>query len=363
MRSGPSTLDQLNHRDSTVLKALAILAIVLHNFFHAVSPARQNEFRFHPGAFQIFLHEVSQPSHAVQAFFSFFGHLGVQVFIFLSAFGLAKSHWDDTSSWRQFMWGRIRKLYPTILLIVTPWACSTALWMGPHRMLKEVAPGLVAMLLGLSTLIGFGLPPVGPWWFIPYIMQFYAMWLLLRWVAKRFGWQGLVLLAAGCALLAQLTDPALAYRSIDLLTTPIGRMPAICLGIAAARYRIRISGALAAAGVAALILGNVYSAAFPLSFVGVLLVSLWLYMRLRDVLGKSRLLVRIGECSMLIFLLNAIVRNRLLGYATSPASQLFWGFLSAALSIAISHVIALLLEPQRGPAAVTTNELPASVSA
>jgi fucose 4-O-acetylase-like acetyltransferase len=82
----------------------------------------------------------------------------------------------------------------------------------------------------------------------------------------------------------------------------------------------------------------------------VLIASLWAYVQFRNVLRNSRLLERIGECSMLIFLLNAIVRNRLVGYASSPASQLFWGFLSAAISIAISNLLARLLEPQRAPA-------------
>ena len=363
MKSRPPTLEHLDHRDSAVLKALAITTIVLHNFFHFVSPAKQNEFRFHPGAFQIFLHEASQPSHIVQAFFSFFGHFGVQIFVFLSAYGLAKSHWDDPSSWTKFMWGRIRKLYPTILLIVVPWIFSITFWMGLHRMIREIAPQIVAMLLGVSTLAGFGLPPVGPWWFIPFIVQFYAMWFLLRWVTNKFGWQGLLVLAASCVLFTALANPVLARWSVNLLTTPVGRIPVICFGIAAARYRLRVSAPLAAAGFAVLILGSLYRAAFLLSFVGVLLVSLWLYMRLRDVLRRSELLWRIGKCSMLIFLLNAIVRNRLVGNASSPASQLYWGFVSAGLSITISMAIEWLLKPQRSSAVPTASEVRLSVDA
>ncbi|HEX3570391.1 MAG TPA: acyltransferase [Acidobacteriaceae bacterium] len=350
MKSSLPVLRELDVRDSTILKGLAIIAIVLHNFFHFVSPARQNEFAFHPGSFQIFLREASHPSLAIQAFFSFFGHFGVQIFVFLSAFGLAKSHWDDEPSWSAFMASRIRKLYPMFLLIIIPWVFSTAVWMGPSRLANEVIPNVTATVLGVSTLVGFTLPPVGPWWFIPFIMQFYAIWLVLRWIGHRFGWKGLVALAAGCLVLTQLADPLLARWSINLTTTPIGRMPGICFGIIAARYPVRISGAVATVGLASLILGSLYGAIFPLTFIGVLIASLWLYVQFRNVLRNSRLLERIGECSMLIFLLNAIVRNRLVGYASSPASQLFWGFLSAAISIAISNLLARLLEPQRAPA-------------
>jgi hypothetical protein len=45
MRLGAGNLQQLDHRDTAVLKVWPT-AIVLHNFFHFVSPARQNEFLF-----------------------------------------------------------------------------------------------------------------------------------------------------------------------------------------------------------------------------------------------------------------------------------------------------------------------------
>lgn len=44
------------------------------------------------------------------------------------------------------------------------------------------------MLAGISNILpGFGLPPVGPWWFIPFIMQFYAIWPMLRRLTNKFG--------------------------------------------------------------------------------------------------------------------------------------------------------------------------------
>lgn len=353
-------IEHLDRDDTIVLKGLAILAIVLHNFFHFINPAQQNEFVFHPGSFGVFLREVSQPTHSIQAFFSFFGHFGVQIFMFLSAYGLAKSHWTERCTWTHFMAGRIRKLYPTVLVIVIPWLCLMMTTVGPHRFFTEVAPPILAMLLGVSTLMGFGLPPVGPWWFIPFIVQFYALWFFLRAVAKRFGSPGLLTVAAGCLLMTYLADPFLSRWSVNLLMTPIGRMPVICFGIAAARLHARVPAVLAASGLAAGILGSMYRSMFPFTFIGMLLVSLWMYMQCRGLLRRSRLLVRIGECSMLIFLLNGIVRDYLVGKASGPASQLYWGFLSAALTIAIANLIARLLEPR---VAVESRRIAASENA
>jgi len=358
MRSKSFWLHHLDHRDSTILKGLAIVAIVLHNFFHFVSPAQQNEFVFHPGAFDVFLQELRRPSHSIQAFFSFFGHFGVQIFIFLSAYGLAKSHWEDQSSWTQFMWGRIKKLYPTFLLIIVPWVFAMAVWGGPYRLIRDILPSIAATILGVSTLVGFDLPPVGPWWFIPFIMQFYAIWFLLRWVTRRFGWRGLLAVAAAGVVVTYVLSPLLAHRTINLLTTPVGRLPTICFGIVAARYRVRISGMVAAAGIAILVLGSIYPAGFLFTPFAALLALLWGYICVRDVVLRSGILLRIGEISMLIFLLNAIVRNQLVRYAISPGQQLYWGFLSAALSIAISNLIARLLQPATAPVSLSVGDVP-----
>src|SRR5512133_1523766 len=105
-------LDTLDKKDTTILKALAILAIVFHNFFHISVKVHENEFDFSPDRFGVFLQTVAHPSLAIQALFAFYGHYGVQIFIFLSAYGFAKTHWDDPASWHSFMCSRVKKLYP-----------------------------------------------------------------------------------------------------------------------------------------------------------------------------------------------------------------------------------------------------------
>jgi hypothetical protein len=78
-----------------VLKGIAILAIVLHNYFHMLWGAvGENEFDFEPGRLRSFISAVGEPDRLIQAFFSYFGHYGVLLFIFLSAYGLAIAHWQ-----------------------------------------------------------------------------------------------------------------------------------------------------------------------------------------------------------------------------------------------------------------------------
>lgn len=340
-------LSNLDKRDTAVLKALAIVAIVLHNFFHAVTPVQQNEFTFNPARFGILLQHLCQPQFAIQAFFAFFGHFGVQIFIFLSAFGLARSHWDTNESWLAFMKGRIYKLYPTFGLVVIPWFLVTCLQQGPMLVIRRMGLEIALMFVGLAAFLpGADLPPIGPWWFISFIVLFYAGWPLLRSFTQRFGVGMLWVLAASCLCFTFTVNPLVARWTINLLETPVGRMLPICFGITAARKNFRVSGPVAVVGAAVLVAGSRYYMLWPFTSFAALLVSLWLYMAVRDLLRRSDNLVRLGEYSLLVFLLNAIVRNCFVPFATTPGRQLGYGLVSTVVSFAIAAVIHEFLAPR-----------------
>ncbi len=339
----------LDIRDTHVLKGLAILAIILHNFFHVVSPARENEFIFHSTYFFEFVRASLRPDMAVQAFFSFFGYLGVDVFIFLSAYGLARSQWDSTSSWVSFLSSRCKKIFPVIGLVVLPWLFLACLHFGPVVFLKHYGIHLALMLIGLSTLVpGLGLPPVGPWWFIPYILQFYALFPLLRRFTVRLRWQGLALLALVGLTLTHLINPYLQPWSINLLTTPFGHMPSICFGIAAARFPIRLNAMLAFGSGALLILGSIYWFLWPCTFIAASILIIWIYLKAKTTLRQSGSLAWMGASSLLLFLLNGIVRIPLLGKAETPWSQLWAGLASLIVTLLITFVVEWLYPPSGG---------------
>ena len=351
-------LGDLDKKDTAILKGLAISAIVFHNFFHVIGPVHENEFSFDSARFPVFLQTVVHPATAIQAFFAFYGHFGVQVFIFLSAYGLAKTHWDDASSWSTFMWSRVKKLYPMVLLVVLFWALLAAMHVGPLWVIHDDGPGLLLMLAGISSILpGLGLPPVGPWWFIPFIMQFYAMWLCLRYLTKKFGWPGLVAIAVICFVITYFANPVLAHWLINLGQTPIGRMRILCLGILAARYPVRINVYLAVPAFAILILGSEYQAFSHLISLASTVLALWLYTKTRAILRQFPVLEQIGNYSLGIFLVNGIVRVPFLAFAHSPLSQLLLGVASAVVTFAISAFFHYLLEPSPQSAAADPSRL------
>ena len=61
-----------DHRDTMVLKGIAILAIVLHNYLHMLWGAvGENEFDFEPDHPRSFISAVGEPTRLIQAFFSY----------------------------------------------------------------------------------------------------------------------------------------------------------------------------------------------------------------------------------------------------------------------------------------------------
>ena len=341
-------LSELDKKDTAALKGLAISAIVFHNFFHLLGPVRENEFNFDPSRFDVFLHAFVHPSTAIQSLFAFYGHFGVQIFIFLSAYGLAKSHWNDPSSWSSFMWSRIKKFYPMFGLAILFWALLAAMQMGAVWVFEDTGPHLLLMFAGISNIVpGLGLPPVGPWWFIPFIMQLYAIWPILRWLTRKYGWQGLLALSIVCFLVTSIANPVLAHSLINLMATPIGRMRSICLGILAARYPVRINVYLAIPAFAIVILGSEHPAFAPFVSLASVVLSLCLYFKLRPLFRKSRILEQIGNYSLGIFLVNGIVRVPFLEFARTPLSQLTLACASALVTFGISACFHYLVEHAR----------------
>ena len=327
-----------------MLKGLAIATIALHNYYHMLGPVTENEFEFDPARYMVFLHSIQDPRQAWQALFSFLGHYGVQIFIFLSAYGLAMRHWDTPERWRDFMWSRAKRIYPTFFLAILAWALYMGLGgVNPFGIIGQNLGMLTLTVLGVQNIVpGVGLPPVGPWWFFPFIMQFYALWSSLRFIVKRFHIQGLLVLSCcSIALLYIANDVLVARWWINLLQTPIGHMPEICLGIFVARYGIFPGKAAGLIGGAILVGGNIHGALWPLTFVGALLLMVWLYQIVAQRIRRWTLLEQLGICSGALFFVNGFVRLPFVAIAQQKTwvYGLLLGFASTAVAILIARVL------------------------
>ena len=95
--------------DTRFFKGIAILMILFHNFFHWLPPKiGENEQDFDLLRFRTYLNICfDSPELIIQATFSFFGHFGVSIFLFLSAYGLTKKYFNIQLDYFNFLKKRI----------------------------------------------------------------------------------------------------------------------------------------------------------------------------------------------------------------------------------------------------------------
>ena len=84
----------LSRTESSALRGIAILGIILHNYCHFLGFAvKENEYKFDPSRPMQFLNKFfSLDSDLFIHLFSFLGHYGVPIFLFISGYGLVKKY-------------------------------------------------------------------------------------------------------------------------------------------------------------------------------------------------------------------------------------------------------------------------------
>jgi hypothetical protein len=130
-------------------------------------------------------------------------------------------------------------------------------------------------------------------------------------------------------------------------------MPVLCFGIVAAKFPLRINAPLALSACGLVLLGSSYVALWPLVSTSVTIAILWTYLKIRGTLRTYGVLEWVGRYSLMIFLVNGIVRIPFLPLAHSPQSQLLFGCVSAAVSFTVAALIHELIPKSRSANAVT----------
>lgn len=79
---------------NNALRGIAILGIMLHNYCHWLGFAvKENEYTFSAGNAVQFWYKLTSFDHDILIhFFSFLGHYGVPVFLFVSGYGLVMKY-------------------------------------------------------------------------------------------------------------------------------------------------------------------------------------------------------------------------------------------------------------------------------
>ena len=337
------SLKDLTKDDTLRYKALAIMMIVLHNFFHGIAPKpHHNEFSFSSNHWNDYIHIIfNQPEYFIQASFSYFGHYGVQIFLFLSAYGLTKQYMNHYTRYSQYLKYRIIKIYPAFILSFLFFILyiSQLEHMNPLVFIQLHGESIIYKLTFISNFIkGELVTLVGPWWFISLIVQFYIIFPLLIKISNLYNDWSLFFISIISILLTAWLQP---YVPISLGGTVLSHIPEFSLGIFLAKqvkYSIQVYKIFFIIGL--FYFSNLFKSFWYISDISALILLLFLFQfLLSKVQNKlNTILLFLGTLSIYIFYTNGFLREPLLQTAKNSHNWFLvliitCGFISIVLLI------------------------------
>ena len=188
----------LTRDECTAMKGIAILGIMLHNYSHWLKGiVRENEYTWQQWKCDKLLEVIQQPDEFLPLhLFSFFGHYGVPVFLFLSGFGLVMKYerlWvgerssgmrgslSEVGIWRFIRYNYL-KLFRIFIVGFVLFTLVDAFTPGMHRYLTSELLGMLGMYANFFEHPSQVVWP-GPYWYFSVTFQLYILYrlLLYRW--------------------------------------------------------------------------------------------------------------------------------------------------------------------------------------
>lgn len=231
----------LTRSECSAMRGIAILAIMLHNYCHFIGKiVKENEYMYQEANNNRLWQVLSNPDELLPVhLFSYFGHYGVPVFLFLSGFGLVMKY--ETAAAAPV--GPVRFLRYHYLKLLRMLIVGFVLFL----MVDAVTPGryafhwdnVLAQLLMYINVLPEPDKTIWPgiYWFFGLMIELYIVYRLL--LHRRNSWLVVGLIAV-CWLLQVCCDPD-GDTLNRLRYNFIGGMLPFGLGILFARYAPRCS--------------------------------------------------------------------------------------------------------------------------
>lgn len=237
----------LSRAECNILRGLAILGIVLHNYCHWLGPiVKENEYTYDQHNVDVLHQVLSHPDGCLPIhLLSFFGHYGVPVFLFLSAYGLVCKYEHGGSATRaghaplppvpRFIAYHYLKLFKMMIVGFVAFTVVDAMTPGSWHY-------TVTQILAQLCMVNNVLPDPdhqiwpGPYWFFGLMLQLY---IVYRLVLARRPWTYTVVLMAVCVLLQMVMEPDSDTMNRYRYNFMGGMLP-FGLGLLYARYGHRL---------------------------------------------------------------------------------------------------------------------------
>lgn len=340
----------ISKEDTSLIKGIAIFFIIFHNFFHKLDPSPgENEFSFDPERIFLFFQQIGeQPFDIINLLFSFLGHYGVQLFIFISGYGLAMSL--GSKSWGEFVGHRIKKTYPLLLTGIIVYFLSFGLFHGNLPSANQFVQ-ILYKLLFIHTLLPFeGTELVGPWWFFGLIFQLYLIFPFLNKYIKRYQWKALVVICIVSYSWIYISQNYFKILwSIPLMQNSPGHIMEFCFGIWFAQNKGKtLHWIWLPISIAFFVLGNLFLPFYPSLCIAATIIFTFLFSYIKSLCNKipytESFFSYLGNISMLLFVTHSLFRMPFVKIAETMQSAP-WGIIIALIFFAVSIGVAIASRP------------------
>ncbi len=304
----------LTKTDTDKMRGVAILLIMLHNYFHFLDGSMgENQFTFDPGKFPSLLNLlIDHPSEIIKQFFVYFGHYGVALFFFFSAYGLTIKYKNSKIEYITFIKSRFAKIYYFFFAgVIFYFICKYAFAFYDHTtdpFTVDLLWRTILKLSLLSNITGNALDICGPWWFISVLFQLYFLYpLLIRLKSKQ-----LLILMSVCWIAQLLVLHLSPYYIQRFMTNFPGHLPVFIAGILCLKTDIESVNIKAFTGaLIVIVIGGFYSLCWVLIPVAVIIASIYIYKQIDPLMGKytGRFLIFFGKNSIYFFLIHGFLRT------------------------------------------------------
>ena len=331
--------------ETFLLKGIGILLIVFHNFFHIIKPTcGENEFSFASNTFKNFINNITL-HNSISYFFTYFGHYGVQVFIFLSGYGLSVAYLNKNVTYSAFLKKRILKLYPTftivlVMILIYKYIILSGLWSMDSFMNLGLRYLLIANWVpGKIFVIS------GPFWFYSMIFQLYLLFPILLWVNKKNKY-ALFIIAIISFLFTIYYNSYFVSLKLSLYFNFAGNLPLFILGMLFAHkneFKLKIVGWLLF--IILFIAGQFFENLWYFSQISFIVILFPIILKLYNKYEHSYLsnfLIITGKLSMYMFAVNGFMRGPWMYFLKHTNNE--WSmYLFALFHIILVYLLALIV--------------------
>ncbi|WP_108823305.1 acyltransferase family protein [Dysgonomonas sp. Marseille-P4361] len=348
------SLYSLSKQQTTILKGLAIIMIVLHNIIHKTNHISENEFDFDPERIlRLFVSFKHSLWFLINGTLTLWGFFGIQLFIFISGFGLVKQFMNKkpTSYWK-YLLPKVIKIYSLILIGLVFYALLL-FPIGETTLLNYIHTIKSYLLLSknFSTHTLFITPHAGPWWYFSFIIQLYIIFPVLYYFLNKYKEKGFMGMLIISYILIYTLTPIAKQHDFPIYANFIGHLPDFIIGMVIAFFKeFRINYKVIIPTLIIFILSNFYEFAFPLSFASATILLLVIfypfYKETKTITAPHKALLFIGQISMFMFVINGPLRPYFDDYiyGVSQFRILLVALIHLGLTILLSYITSIIYE-------------------